>query len=165
MKKIIIVLVMACIFVSCKKKQEEVEVVPVEQPQKEEVYQPSHKKTVVNFGETIMYNYYKAPSASVASSVKVNFDANKPYTQPIEVVYSYPKGDTYTYVLENFGVWQNESGKYRIITDEKNTVWIQGQTKTGNFKEFVFFGDPKYNGSKIAPNSYRNLPKGEIRYR
>ena len=80
-------------------------------------------------------------------------------------MYVYPNGDTFTYVINNFFVWPNQNGRDRIITDGDCTVWIQGQTKGGKFYEFVFYGDPKHNGSKIKPNSYRNLPAGEIKYR
>ena len=163
MKKIFLLLAFACILFSCSKKKENVVEEIVQQPVKE-VYQPVHQKMVIDFQKTIMYNYFEAPKASAAKSVTVNFDQTALYVKPIEVVYLYENGDTFTYVLEKFGVWQNENGKYRIITDEKNTVWVQGQTKSGKFKEFVFYGNPEFNG-KISPNSYRNLPKGEIKYR
>ena len=165
MKNLFLVLAMACMLVvSCGKKQKE-EVVTVPEPPKPEVYQPVHKSQIVDFKTAKTYAYNFAPSNVAAKAVEVNYDVREYYTKPIEVVFIYPNGDTFTYVLNNFGIWDNENGKPRVIADDNCTVWIQGQTKYGKFHEFVFYGDPKYNGSKIKPNSYRNLPAGEIKYR
>ena len=164
MKKIIM-LMLACmclLAVSCKDKKTEEVVVPEVQ---QEVYQPMHLSETINYGATKTYNYFSAPNTVAAKEVEVNHDKREPYTKPIEVVFIYPNGDTFTYVLKDFGVWKNENGMYRILTDKNCTVWIQGQTKDGKFKEFVFYGNPKYDGCKISPNSYYNLPDGVIKYR
>lgn len=163
MKKIFMLLAFMCLLtVSCKDKKTEEVVVP--EP-KQEVYQPMHLNQTISYDATKTYNYFEAPNSVAAKEVTVNYDKREPYTKPIEVVYVYPKGDTFTYVLENFGIWTNENGMYRVIVDKNCTVWIQGQTKCGKFKEFVFYGNPKYNGTKISPNSYINLPDGYIKYR
>jgi hypothetical protein len=93
--------------------------------------------------------------------VAVNYSKKAPYVKPIEVKYSYKNGDTYTYVIPStFALWQNEAGKLRVVVDRENTVWLQGQTKSGKFHELIFYGNPKFNGTKIKPNSYVD----EIRY-
>lgn len=164
MKKIFMLLAFVCLLtVSCKDKKSEEVVVP--DPPKQEVYQPNHLSKTIDFTSTKTYNYFSAPTNVVAKEVEVNYDKRESYTKPIEVVYIYPSGDTFTYVLKDFGIWTNENGMYRVLTDKDCTVWIQGQTKSGKFREFVFYGNPKHNGKKISPNSYYNLPDGVIKYR
>lgn len=164
-KFIIMMLATACMFVvSCKDNKKE-EVVTIPDPPKQEVYQPKHQTTTVDFKTVKTYNYFKAPVTIAAKYVEIKYDEKQQYKKPLEIVYHYVNGDTYTYIINNFGVWKNEAGKLRIVADDDNTVWVQGQTKSGKFHEFIFYGDPKHNGSKIKPNSYRNLPEGEIKYR
>lgn len=152
----------ASMFASCGDKEKKVETTPVPEPVKEEVYQPQHQTKDIDLKTVKKYNYFAAPVAAPAASVVVNYDQKKPYAQPVEVKYTYANGDTYTYTIPaDFGLWKNTAGKFRVITDNEGTVWMQGQTKKGKFCEFVFYGDPKHNGSKIKPNSYKN----EIRYR
>lgn len=163
MKKIILFMLCACVlFVSCKQKKADEVVVSTPEP---EVYQPTHLLKTVDYKLTKTYNYFAAPLNVAAKEVEVNYDVREPYTKPIEVVYVYPNGDTFTYILKDFGIWTNENNRHRVLTDKNCTVWIQGQTKSGQFREFVFYGNPQYNGKKISPNSYRNLPEGEIVYR
>ncbi len=151
--------------VSCSEKKEEN--VPVEPAAPQEVaYQPVHQTSDVDLAKASKYTYFAAPMSAAATGVTVDCDKKVPYGQPIVVKFSYANGDTYTYTIpKDFGLWKNSAGRFRVITDDKCTVWLQGQTKSGKFHEFVFFGDPKFNGTKIKPNSYRNLPAGEIVYR
>lgn len=159
---IMMMLAIACImFVSCKQKEEPVTYV---EPVAEEVYEPVHTWYTVEYPSTT-YNYYCAPKDVAAECVEVIYDQADIYITPIEVVYTYENGDSYTYVLEDFGIWKNSADMYRLIVDDDCTVWIQGQNKAGRFYEFVFYGDPQYDDLKITPNSYRNLPAGEIKYR
>lgn len=160
----ILALFAICIFaVSCNKEQAPA---PEPVPEAPEVYQPQNVQEFVDLTKVKTYNYYKAPKADLsAASVAVTYDEKVLY-QPIKIKYTYANGDTYTYTIPaEFGLWANEAGRLRVVTDKQNTVWLQGQTKTGKFCEFVFYGDPAFNGKKIRPNSYRNLPAGEIVYR
>lgn len=151
---------------SCSKKQEAVETNVVPETPKQEVYQPQHQSSTVDLSTARKYAYFNAPLDAPATSVAVNYDQKAPYAKPIEVVYSYANGDTFVYTIPaEFGLWKNSAGRFRVISDAECTVWLQGQTKSGKFHEFVFFGNPKYNGTKVKPNSYRNLPAGEIKYR
>lgn len=160
---IMMMLAFACIvLVSCKQKTQEVPY--VEPVLEDEIYEPIATWKVVDYTSTT-YNYYNAPCNIAADCVEVVYDGYDIYACPIEIEYIYQNGDTYTYILEDFGIWQNSEGSYRIIVDDECTVWVQGQTAAGKFYEFVFYGDPRYNGMKISPNSYRNLPAGEIKYR
>ena len=167
MRKIfMLMLATACmIVVSCKNNKEDKEVVTIPDPPKQEVYQPKHLTTTVDYKTVKTYHYFNAPVTVAAKYVEIKYDAKEQYKRPVEIVYHYPNGDTYTYFIKDFGVWRNEAGKLRIVADDDNTVWVQGQNKAGKFHEFIFYGDPKHNGSKIKPNSYRNLPEGEIKYR
>ena len=63
-----------------------------------------------------------------------------------------------------FIYWKNERGRFRVVIDHETTVWLQGQTKTGQLHEFVFYGNYHYNCEKISPNSYINHPTGVIEY-
>lgn len=149
---------------SCDKKKEAP--APAPEPVVEEVYQPQHTSVTVDLKTIKKYNYTAAPEGQAATSVVVNYDQKKPYAQPVEIKFSYANGDTRTYVIPaDFGLWKNQAGRFRVVSDNSCTVWLQGQTKKGKFCEFVFYGDPQYNGTKIKPNSYRNLPAGEIKYR
>lgn len=165
MKKfsLILALFMVVMFVACNKEETKTQEQTVPQtPQKEEVYQPVHSSTVVDLKTAKKYQYFAAPSNAVANSVSVDYDAKTPYAKPIVVKYAYPNGDTYTYTVpETFGLWTNQAGKFRVVTDKENTVWIQGQEKNGKFHEFVFIGNPQHNGIKIKPNSYTE----KIKYR
>jgi len=168
MKKIFnlgIIMLMAIVaFVSCKSKDKAPETAP-ETP-KVEAYKPINKLTVVDLTRIQTYNYFDAPMKAAATGVSVNYDEKVPYARPITVKYRYSNGDTYTYTVPaDFGLWNNEAGRLRVVVDAENTVWLQGQTKKGKFCEFVFYGNPKYNGTKVKPNSYRNHPAGEIKYR
>ncbi len=146
---------------SCGNKKVE-EKAPVQEPVKEEVYQPKHESQTIDLKGAKKISYYNAPTASPATSVAVNYDQKKPYAAPVEIVYTYANGDTYTYTIPaEFGLWKNSASKFRVITDADGTVWLQGQEKNGKRHEFVFFGDPKHNDAKITPNSYKNT----IRYR
>lgn len=150
---------------SCSQKSEPVETVVLEPP-KQEVYQPKHQSATIDLNTAKKYDYRNAPLDVPATSVVVNYDPKVPYAKPIEVVYSYANGDTFTFMIPaDFGLWKNSAGRFRVISDAEGTVWLQGQTKSGKFHEFVFYGNPEYNGTKIKPNSYRNLPAGEIKYR
>lgn len=157
-KMALCIMVVALAAVSCKKKEE----APAQEPEKE-VYTPKHSLELVDLAKLKTYNYVQAPVQEAALSVVVKYSETELYA-PIKIKYTYANGDTYTYMLEGFGLWENENGRLRVVAD-KTTVWLQGQTKAGKFCEFVFYGDPKNNGKKITPNSYRNLPAGEIVYR
>ena len=151
---------------SCSDKKEETPVLVEPKPSQEVVYQPVHQSFDVDLAKSRKYTYYAAPAATAATSVTVDYDAKTPYASPIVVKFGYANGDTYTYTVPaTFGLWKNSAGRFRVITDDKCTVWLQGQTKSGKFREFVFYGDPQFTGKKIKPNSYRNLPAGEIVYR
>lgn len=155
----------ASMFASCG-EEKKAEPAPVPEPVKEEVYQPQHNAQTVDLKAAKKYNYFNAPTASPAASVVVNYNEKTPYAAPIEVKFTYANGDSFTYTVPaSFGLWKNQAGKFRVISDNECTVWIQGQEKSGKFHEFVFYGDPKHNGTKIKPNSYKNLPAGEIKYR
>ncbi len=166
MKKFIILAMctMFCMLAaSCGKKKQETD--PAPKP-KTEVYQPRHVRVEVDLKNIKTYNYFSAPMSTPAKSYTVAYNTKVPYAQPIEIKYTYANGDTYTYFIpDDFGLWENEAGRLRVVTDTDGTVWLQGQTKAGKFCEFVFYGHPQYNGIKITPNSYRNLPSGEIKYR
>ena len=159
MRRFIILLTLCALSVallsSCKKEQKVVEEVAAPTPVEKVVYQPKHQTTTIELKGLKSYAYFNAPNSEAAKSVKVNYNDKKPYSAPIEVIYSYANGDTYKYVIpETFGLWENENGKTRVLVDKENTVWLQGQSKSGKFQEFVFYGDPKNNGKKIKPNSY-----------
>ena len=147
---------------SCKKEQPAPE--PVKDPVPE-VYQPVHTGKTVDLASAETYSYFNAPTNNVAQFVSVKYDSKTPYKAPIVIEYSYSNGDTYTYTIpKDFGLWENEAGYLRVVTDKENTVWLQGQTKKGKFHEFIFYGNPKFNGKKIKPNSYLNHPAGVIKY-
>ena len=168
MKKIIQTIAM-CVLVSCfcsckNKPQEVIEPIPTP-PAKQEVYQPKHQSSVIDLKSAKKYEYVNAPYNEPAISVELLYNNKVPYAQPITIRYKYENGDSYTYTIPSeLGLRANENGKFRILSDKENTVWIQGQTRKGKFHEFVFYGNPKYNGKKIKPNSYLNPPTGEIKY-
>lgn len=154
-----------CILVSCQEKEKEAPKPVAPPPVKKDVYQPKHQATTIDLKEVKTYNYYNAPTDNVASAVVVNYNPKTPYAEPIVVKYSYSNGDTYSYTIpQEFGLWPNEAGKLRVVSDNDCTVWLQGQTKSGKFKEFIFYGNPKFNNKKIKPNSYLNHPNGLIKY-
>jgi uncharacterized protein YxeA len=164
MKKIIILLTLCALivgsFTACK-KEKKAEEIPTPPAPVEKVYTPKHQSTTVELKGLKTYAYFNSPAQEVATSVAVNYSKKAPYVKPIEVKYSYKNGDTYTYVIPStFALWQNEAGKLRVVVDRENTVWLQGQTKSGKFHELIFYGNPKFNGTKIKPNSYVD----EIRY-
>lgn len=155
----------ASMFASCG-NEKKAEPAPVPEPVKKEAYQPQHKAQAVDLKAAKKYQYFNAPTASPATAVLVKYSEKKPYAAPIEVKFSYANGDTYTYTVPaSFALWKNQAGKVRVVSDKDCTVWLQGQEKNGKFHEFVFYGDPKYNGTKIKPNSYKNHLSGEIKYR
>ena len=154
-------LTMVGLLASCGKKEEK----PVVETPQQEVYKPVHKASTIDLKTAKRYDYRNAPMSAPATGVSVNYDQTHLY-RPITIRYAYANGDSFTYTIPaEFGLWQNEAGKLRVLSDNNCTVWIQGQTKGGKLHEFVFYGDPKYNGTKVTPNSYRNLPAGEIKYR
>lgn len=157
----------ASLFASCsEEKKVPTPSAPAETAPVEEVYQPKHDAQTVDLKIAKKYQYFTAPTSEPATSVVINYNQKRPYVDPVEVKFNYANGDTYTYTIPaTFGLRKNQAGKFRVISDNECTVWIQGQEKNGRFHEFVFYGDPKYNGTKIKPNSYRNHPAGEIRYR
>lgn len=162
--KVLAMFIIAMAVASCNKKQESVPA-PIPEPVKE-VYQPKHEQQEIKLDGLQKYNYFQAPQAQAAASVSVDYDAKTPYAKPIAVKYTYANGDTYTFIIPaDFGLWKNQAGKFRVVSDAETTVWLQGQSKKGRFIEFVFYGNPKYNGTKVKPNSYRNPPAGEIKYR
>jgi hypothetical protein len=111
------------------------------------------------------YTYFNAPSEESAISVTVKYDTKYPYRAPIIVCYTYQNGSTYSYIIpETFGLRTNEMGRFKVIQDDELTVWMQGQTSNGRFYELVFFGNEKFNGVKIKPNSHYNHPHGMIKY-
>ena len=160
----LVFIIMISLLASCG-KEKKVELTPAPEPVKEEVYQPTHQSATIDFKTAKKYNYFNAPTNSPATAVVVNYNEKTPYAAPIEVKFNYANGDTFTYTISaEFGLWKNQAGKFRVISDNDGTVWLQGQTKKGRFCEFVFYGNPKNNNSKIKPNSYKNLPAGEIKY-
>lgn len=162
MKKFFVMCAIISIFVACGKKDETS--IDDNATQNEKVTL-SHQSTIFDLKTAKKYNYTNAPKKVSAKSVIVDYDKKIPYAKPITVKYSYASGDTYTFTIPaNFGLWKNQAGRFRVITDNDCTVWLQGQTKNGKFMEFVFYGNPKYNGKKIKPNSYQDLPAGKIRY-
>lgn len=148
-------------FVSCDNEQQTKE--SSDEPIVDEVsYVPVQRDSTIDLTAMKHYNYFDAPINAVASSVEVFYDKT-PYSAPTKVVYTYDSGDTFTYLIPSeFGLWVNESGFFRVVTDSLMTVWMQGQTKDGKLIEFVFFGTPDLNGSKIKPNSY--FKNGKILY-
>jgi len=165
MKKTIALFALVSMLASCSQNSETTDPNPVPEPIEEAVYQPQHQSATIDLASAKKYDYRNAPLDKPATSVTVNYD-KVPYAKPIEVVYTYENGDTFTYIIPaDFGLWQNSVGRFRVIKDAECTVWLQGQTKNGKFHEFVLFGRPEKNGQKIRPNSYRNLPDGEIKYR
>ena len=164
MKKFIILLAFIAVALNvtcCKSPQPAPEVTePVVQ-----VYTPVHTTNTIDPYSAKKYAYFAAPVDAVAQSVSVSYDKTTPYAQPIVIVYTYENGDTYTYIIpKDFGLWSNELGRLRVVFDKENTVWLQGATKKGQFHEFIFYGNPKFNGKKIKPNSYINHPHGIIKY-
>lgn len=169
MKKLfnlLVVAAMAGTLVACGNKEtEKTSVEPVTPKPQVEEYQPVHKSTTVDPRSSKRYAYFNAPQETAAVNVMINYDSTNTAAAPIHVTYGYANGDTYTYTIPaGFYLRCNESGRPRIIVDIYNTVWIQGQRKGDEFHEFVFYGDPQFNGVKIKPNSYRNQPAGEIKY-
>jgi hypothetical protein len=157
MKMFAIIAMFALMVSACKQKKEEA---PMPEAPKAEVYQPQHKTAVVDLKTAKKYHYVAAPMNTAAKTVTVNFDGKNPY-QTILVTFVYVNGDTFIYTVpDEFGIWKNEIGKWRILNDG-STVWMQGQTKQGKFHEFIFYSDPKNNAKKIKPNSYT----GVIAYR
>ena len=159
--------VLVSFFTACEEEKKVEPVEPVVEKVKEpEVYKPVHKSTDVDINVSKKYVYYPAPMNNVANSVRVDYDEKTPYAKPIVITYTYDNGDTHTYIVpKEFGLWENEAGRLRVISDDEMTVWIQGQTKKGKFHEFIFYGNPKFNQMKIKPNSYLNHPSGLIKYR
>ena len=150
---------------SCKKETKEQPTVQTPEPPKQEVYQPKHQSVTVDLSKKGTYEYINAPTGQKAKSVTIDYDEKVAYAKPIVIKYSYDNGDTFSYIIpKEFGLWENENGKFRVVSDDKCTVWVQGQTKKGKRKEYVFIGDPENNGKKIKPNSYQNHPKGLIKY-
>lgn len=161
--KIAVLFFMAALIVSCGKKEEQKAETQV--PAEPEVYQPKSQKIVVSLETAETYAYFDTPKAEAAEAVDV-FYGETEYSQPTTIRYSYANGDELVYEIpQEFGLWKNQNRRFRVVSDADQTVWVQGQTKQGKFHEFVFYGDPKNNGKKIKPNSYRNLPNGEIVYR
>ena len=157
---ILTVIVMVGMLASCGKKKQEV----IPETPKQEAYVPVAKSMTIDLKTAKKYDYRNAPMPTKATKVVVTY-GKEPYTQPTVIKYTYANGDSYTYTVPaTFGLWENENGKIRVLQNQDCTVWIQGQTKGGTFHEFVFYGDPKYNGTKVKPNSYKNLPAGEIKY-
>ncbi len=162
-------LALFAMFVMCVacggQKEDSAQTKPAPEPVKQEAYQPVHKSEAVNAMRCKKYNYYVAPKAEAATSVSVDYTT--PYKTDVSVKFTYKNGDTYTYsIAKTYGLWANEkNGKYKVVVDDKCTVWLQGQTYSGGYHEFVFYGDPQYKGTKIKPNSFKNLPAGEIKYR
>jgi hypothetical protein len=171
MKKILFSIAVIGMLASCSNNDAEKQVA---EPTTKEVAKPTpppakNETDSVDFKKAKKYNYVNAPKAVAAKSVTVLYDAEKPYAKPVEVCFTYENGDTYKYVLKDFGLWTDKVAgkgkekilKARLITDADNTVWIQGQTKKGKVCEFVFYGNPKHNGQKITPSTKNN----EIKYR
>ena len=147
---------------SCQKKSVK-EVTTGFEPIVTPCYQPTHIKNIVDLSTVERYHYFSTPLSHPAEFVSVTYDPKTPYAEPILIEYHYENGDTYTYVIPaDFGLWNNEYGRLRVVIDEEATVWLQGQTKRGKFHEFVFYGNPAFNGKKIKPNSYHNHPDGVI---
>ena len=167
MRKVIILFTLIAIALgvsSCQKKQAVCEPTPEVTPVVQE-YQPVHHQNNVDLNEVEKYHYFYAPSTEIPKYVNVKYNQTEPYADPILVEYHYQNGDTFTYVISSdFGLWENEYGRLRVVIDEQATVWMQGQTKQGKFHEFIFYGDPSFNGTKIKPNSYYNHPDGMIKY-
>ncbi len=160
------VFAVAGMLASCNKENKAPETAPEPVAPKAEAYQPVHQSSTVDLKSARKYAYFNAPTPTAAASVDVLYDRKAPYVQPVVVKYTYANGDTYTYTVPaEFGLWRNEAGRLRVVIDDKATVWLQGQTKGGKFHELIFYGDPQFNGKKIKPNTYRNLPAGEIKYR
>lgn len=157
MKMFAIIAMFALMVSACKQKKVEA---PLPETPKPEVYQSQHKTAVVDLKTAKKYHYVAAPMNTAAKTVTVNFDGKNPY-QTILVTFVYVNGDTFIYTVpDEFGIWKNEVGKWRILNDG-STVWMQGQTKQGKFHELIFYGDPRNNAKKITPNSYT----GVIAYR
>lgn len=148
---------------ACNNKEEENQnPTDVPAPPQEEVYTPTTDTVNVDLSTAKRVTYLDCPRADAAATVVVDYDQNVPYARPVTITYTYPGGDRLVYCMPaNFGLWKNQNGKFRVVVDQYNTVWIQGSTKAGKFYEFVFVGDPQKNGVKIKPNSYKN----EIKYR
>lgn len=168
MKKIIILFAFFAIalnvITSCQKKQCNEEQTVCEDPIVVP-YQPSHIREIIDLKELNNYTYFNAPLGEPAISVNVKYDTKHPYTAPIIITYTFKLGNTYTYVIpKEFGLRTNEMGRFKIIQDEHFTVWMQGQTTNGKFYEIVLYGNEKFNGVKIKPNSHYNHPHGVIKY-
>ena len=162
----VICVVLVTFFTCCKEEKSVEPPVVVDEPAPVEVYQPKHQSFNVDLSTAKTYEYVNAPTKTSATSVTVDYDPKVPYAKPITIKYTYSNGDTYTFIIpKEFGLWENEAGRFRVVTDNECTVWVQGQTKKGKFHEFIFYGDPKFNGKKIKPNSYLNHPTGMIKYK
>lgn len=167
MRKVIILFTLIAIALgvsSCQKKQADCEPVPEAVPVVQE-YQPVHIERTIDLNGLKTYHYFNAPLPQTPKYVDVKYNHSEPYASPILVEYHYKNGDSFTYIIpSDFGLWENEYGRLRVIIDEQATVWMQGQTKQGKFHEFVFYGDRSFNDTKIKPNSYYKHPDGLIRY-
>ena len=107
-------------------------------------------------------------SQKIGTTFRIEFHNKNPEKLLDEIsVITNPDGKVlfaeYTYIIpETFGLWKNEAGKLRVVTDENYTVWVQGQTKKGKFHEFIFYADPKFNGTIINPINGVYYSKGNI---
>ena len=169
MRKTIIIFALIAVAIgvtSCQKKQEVCNQVHCQTEPVASPYQPVHMEISIDLNSGEKYHYFNAPTTGSAKFVTVKYDQKTPYAAPILVKYHYDNGDTYTYVIpSNFGLWNNEYGRLRVVVDEEATVWMQGQTKQGRFHEFIFYGNPAFNDKKIKPNSYYNHPNGVIKHK
>lgn len=169
MKKYVFLFAIICVvlvgfFAGCKEEKKVEQPVLIEEPAPVVPYEAKHTSSTIDLKGAKTYQYVNAPNREAAVSVSVEFPQVS-YSQPIEVKYTYSNGDTHTYIIPSeFGIWRNEANRLRVVKDKDNTVWVQGQTKSGKFHEFIFYGNPKFNGTKIKPNSYLNHPNGLILY-
>lgn len=174
MKKVLGFLAIFAMFVtaSCNKTEEKVAepVAPSTAVQEQQTVQsvatnPVVQTKALNAMKLKKYNYFAAPMDQAATGVVVDYTT--PYKSDVSVKFMYADGSTYTYTIaKTYGLWANlKTGKYKVVTDDQCTVWLQGSTYSGGYHEFVFYGDPKNNGKKIKPSSFKNLPAGQIVYR
>ncbi len=136
MKKFFGMLAFVAIASMCASCNEEkkTEVAPAPAPVKEEVYQPQHNAQAVDLKAAKKYNYFNAPTGSPAASVVVNYNEKTPYAAPIEVKFSYANGDSFTYTVPaTFGLWKNQAGKFRVISDNECKVRRKTASSTNSY--------------------------------
>ena len=130
--------------VSCGKKKEEAP--PPPPPRVEAPVKPADKAVAVEVSKKVTY--------IVADKATIDVSGVKKEALGGKIVLTESLGNKVTYNLPaELRVW-------KVVYDDQS-VWVAGFMKSGAYKEVVI----TMQRMKITPNSFRNPPKGEIKYR